>query len=253
MVSAYPAPTVGIAPRLLRQAIQCGLDLGKIQDHSVLAVADAATCALGMKHTRTRPGVLDKQGVYHKPEPIYMEAFRTVFTLRYLEAFPLRTPYELVAARCGDIFEALSASFRLGIDISLYLDYTGVGIGVAEIVQKHLRERPGTASQVRIRPITLTGGKAEYRPGQTTCSKYALVSNMLKLMGAQEPELLIPATLEEMVATLDELRAYQEHLSRETGYASYDGKAGFHDDRVIALGLSVLPPFPRPIYSKRVY
>ncbi len=232
--------------------VQCGLDLGKLRDHSVLAVTSIEKFYLGLKMTGEKPSYLDSQGTYHPTEPILKQQFRTTFTLRHMEHFPLKTPYEFVAQRCGEIFDALAADMP-GTAITLYIDYTGVGTAVLEIVQKELKGRPGISQHVPIRPITLTGGTAAYKPGATSCSKFALVSNMLARMGAHIPELQIPADLESLVATVEELRAYQEHLRQESGNASYDGKPGVHDDRVISLGLSLLPPIEGVRYSNRIW
>lgn len=244
--------TLGEVNHLIETQIQAGLDLGKVRDPSVLAICEIRKTYHGLKMTGERPSYLDAQGHYHPTEPILVQQFRTVYVLRHMEAFPLGTPYELMSQRTGEIFDVLSAE-RPGMRITMHIDYTGVGVGVYELVQKALKARPGAAQQVLLRPITLTGGTVAYRPGATSCSKFSLVANMVARMAAHVPELLIPSDLEHLTATLHELRNYQEHLRQESGNASYDGRPGVHDDRVISLGLALLPPIGGVTYSNRIF
>src|SRR5256885_1309679 len=111
MASAHPAPLVGEShtsvtspvPFPTETHIQAGLDLGKVRDHSVLAVTSVEKFYLGLKLTGEKPSYLDENGAYHATEPILKQQFRTIFTLRFMEHFPLKTPYEFVAQRCGEI------------------------------------------------------------------------------------------------------------------------------------------------------
>jgi hypothetical protein len=240
------------APLLLSTQIQAGLDCGKLRDHSVLATTSIEKYYLGLKHMGRRQAYYDGHGHFHEGHDILKEQFRWIYTLRHMEHFELRTSYEHVAQRCGDILDALLMDMP-GVPIELLIDHTGVGVAVLEIIQKEMRDRPGPSARVPLHPITLTSGTAPYKPGSPTCSKFALVSTMIARMSALVPELQIPADLEHLTATIEELRNYQEKLSQETGNASYDGRATIHDDRVIALGLSLLPPVGEISYSERLF
>ncbi len=232
------------------RAILAGLDLGKVRDPSVLVLTECMRYYLGLYLEGEMPSYVDSQGEYHPSQPKHRQVFRTVYVVRHIEPIPLETAYFEVATRCADIFAGLDRN----IQTMLFPDATGVGQGVIEIVRECFARRK-EVRHVQIKPVSLTYGRQEYSMSTETVSKHALVSRLLKLMGAQVPELQIPKDIQHLIPALDELRNYQERVSAETANQSYGGAPGVHDDIVIALGLSVLidPAMYKVGYSQRIY
>lgn len=248
--SERPAPVPG------DHHILAGLDLGKQRDPSVLCISEVIEYYLGLFCVGEIPSHIDQSGVYHSTEPKLEQRFRTVYTVRHIESMPLETPYFTVAERCCDIFAGLGnqSGILATTSRSLFIDNTGVGIGVVEIIKDAFGKRPEVRN-VSLKPVTLTYGRQEYSMATKSVSKHALISRLLRLMGAEIPDLEIPRDLAMFIPALDELRSFQERVNAETGNQSYDGKPGTHDDIVIALALSVLidPARLKVRFSKPVY
>ncbi len=232
----------------------CGLDLGKQRDPSVLCITEAIEWYLGLYTIGERPSYIDQYGRYHPSEPKLEQRFRTVFTVRAIESMPLETPYFEVAERCADVLAGLPGDGRLPMPRTLFIDNTGVGSGVFEIIKDAFGKRK-EARNVTLRPVTLTYGRQEYSTATGSVSKHALISRLLRLMGAEIPDLEIPRDLAMLVPAMDELRAFQERVNAETANQSYGGAPGVHDDIVVALALSVLidPAVYKVRYSDRIY
>lgn len=232
------------------RALLTGLDLGKVQDPSVLVLTECVRYYLGLYLEGEIPSYVDDRGEYHPSKPKHRQVFRTVYIPRYIEPFPLELPYFEQATRCADILGGV----RRDLPTMMFIDATGVGQGVIEIVRECFNKRQDVR-HVKLQPVTLTYGRQEYSWSTQTVSKHALVSRLLKLMGAEEPELQMPADLQQLMPALDELRNFQERISAETANQSYGGASGVHDDIVIALGLSVLvdPSTYQVKYSARIY
>ncbi len=233
-----------------------GLDLGKQRDPSVLCITEAVEYYLGLFTIGERPSYIDQYGRYHPSEPKLEQRFRTVFTARHIESVPLETPYHVVAERAADVFAGLKdENWRMPMTSrTLFVDATGVGMGVFEIIQAAFAKRK-ELSKVALRPVTLTYGRQEYSIHTGSVSKHALISRLLRLMGAEIPDLEIPRDLAMLIPAMDELRSFQERVAAESGNQSYGGKPGTHDDIVIALGLSVLvdPAMYKVRYTERIY
>lgn len=238
----YPLP--------LERHISAGLDLGKRQDHSVLCVTETTQYYLGLFKIGEKPSYIDEYGIFHPSEPKLEKKFRTTYTVRHIEQVPLETPYYSIAERAADVLSNLP----IRESVSLFVDRTGVGDGVYEIIKAEFKKRPD-CSHIRLYPVSLTSGRQEYSMSTGTMSKYALISRLLRLMGAEIPDLIVPSDLQALIPAMNELRNFQEKVAAETGNSSYDGKSGIHDDIVIALGLSVLVDSSKMKvrYSNRVY
>lgn len=235
------------------RALLAGLDLGKVRDPSVLVLTECNRYYLGLYLEGETPSFVDDQGNYHPSQPKHRQVFRTVYVVRYIEPMPLETPYFEVAQRCADVLGGLPRDL-MALPTSLFIDATGVGQGVIEIVKECFGKRH-EVKHVKLQPVTLTYGRQAYSMGTQNVSKHALVSRLLQLMGAEVPELQIPSDLQHLIPALDELRNFQERVSAETANQSYGGAQGVHDDIVIALGLSVLidPAMYKVRYSQRIW
>lgn len=236
----------------MKRVIQAGLDLGKVQDPSVLVLTEVQRFYLGLYHVGKSPSYRDVFGHYHEAEDKYERRFRTNYVIRHIERFPLGVPYFEVAERCCDILTG--PGLPPATPTYLYIDATGVGQGVVEIVRNTFNVRQ-EGRAVHLMPISLTSGTAPYQLGSRTCSKHALISRLLKLMGSAEPELIVPADLAELLPMQNELRNFQAKVTQESGSQSYNGAPGVHDDICIALSLSVLvDSLAMEIrYSQRLY
>jgi hypothetical protein len=245
-----PAPVAG------DHHIMAGLDLGKQRDPSVLTITEVIEYYLGLFCIGELPSYIDRYGIYHSSEPRLEQRFRTVYTVRHIESMPLETPYFTVAERVCDVLAGLGSQALISASKSktLFIDNTGVGIGVFEIIKEAFGKRPEVSS-VTLRPVTLTYGRQAYSTVTKSVSKHALISRLLQLMGAEIPDLQIPRDLEMFIPALDELRNFQERVAAETGNTSYEGKSGVHDDIVISLCLSVLvdPGKFKVRYSRPIY
>lgn len=233
-----------------------GLDLGKQRDPSVLVLTEVVEYYLGLFTVGERPSYIDDYGRYHATEPKLEQRFRTVFTVRHIEVAPLETPYFEIAERCCDVWEGLKdPNWRTPMQSrTMFIDNTGVGSGVTEIIKGAFGKR-SELRNVALRPVNLTYGRQEYSAATGSVSKHALISRLLRLMGAEIPDLEIPRDLAMFIPAMDELRSFQERVAAETGNQSYGGKPGTHDDIVIALALSVLvdPARYKVHYSERIY
>lgn len=228
-----------------------GLDLGKQQDPSVLCITEAIEYYLGLFTIGEKPSYIDDFGVYHPSEPKLEQRFQTIYTVRHIEPMPLETPYFQVAERVADVLAGLPQYHQ---SYNLFIDATGVGNGVVEIVQDTFGKR-ADVRHIKLKPVTITYGRQEYSTHTASVSKHALISRLLKLMGAEVPALQVPSDLQGLIPLLSELRTFQEKVNAENGNTTYNGKPGTHDDMVIALALSVLvdPRKYKVTYSKRIY
>lgn len=154
------------------------------------------------------------------------------YLVRSIERLPLGTPYPAVVGRIECVMQNLEQRAWPGrgprlFTVELVLDATGVGLPIADM----LRER-GLDPKLCI----FTGSdKLTVQPrGVVSIGKGWLVSRMQVLLQSQR--LHLPRTVE-AAALARELMDYRIDVS-DAGHASFNAKAGAHDDLVIALGLS---------------
>jgi hypothetical protein len=183
--------------------VRVGVDVGQRQDYSAICVTEQES-RLDLPH----------------------------FLARSIERLPLGTPYPAVVDRVAEIMERLGqrAQPRRGprlFSIELLLDATGVGLPIGDM----LRER-GLAPRL----VLLTGSDTvnQQPQGVVTVGKPWMVGRMQVLL--QSNRLHLPRTVEAGIL-VKELHDYRIEVNAHA-HASFNAKAGAHDDLVIALGLS---------------
>jgi hypothetical protein len=187
-----------------------GLDLGRRQDYTALAVLEV----------HERPP--------EKPE----------LHLRYLERYALGTPYARQMDRVATLYRRLQDAARVpavvphhtlqGRPPELIVDATGVGEGVVEL----LKERG-----VRYRPVQITAGASStFAGGRYRVPKRELVG---RLVGPFESgRLKIAAGLRLVEELTDELLNFKVKVST-AGHESYEAwRESDHDDLVLACSLA---------------
>jgi hypothetical protein len=194
-----------------------GIDLGKMADYTALVIA--------------QPN--------RDPKPIY--------DLRHIERVPLRTRYTDAAAHVAGIVADLRQPVRVQTstipgfpvfedrrpEMTVVLDYTGVGIAVAEIFLAAGIDCP-------IVLVTITsGGKPTWDEVGIHVPKADLVSVVQRCL--QEERLRMPADDPTSDLLARELADFQAVIGR-TGHVSYgvvaDWRDGQHDDLVLATALA---------------
>ena len=130
-----------------------GLDLGQANDYSALAIAEVVAVGTGEEEPIPGSHVVDPDG---RSRPATREKTERRYDLRHLQRFPLHTDYPAIV----DAVAALLGREPLGgADVTLALDFTGVGRPIFDLFAKaRLR---GT-----LVPVTIHGGDAASRDGR---------------------------------------------------------------------------------------
>lgn len=188
--------------------VQIGIDIGQMHDPSAVCVAETKRV--------------------QRPNGRYW----TIYQVHYIQRLQLGTAYPDVAER---IVEILSHERVQGRQRRCYIDCTGVGRPVVDLVQRACRDRP-EARGVFIRPVTFSGGEGVYNRDTGRLPKSFLVSRLNALLQEQR---ILGVDTPEMRACTEELRVFERTMT-ENGSDSYGAKIGKHDDLAVALGLAVL-------------
>lgn len=154
------------------------------------------------------------------------------FIIRHLERLPLGTSYPRVADRLAEVTDGARA--RAGSSPTIYVDATGVGEPVVDL----LREQARSATVVAVY-FTHGDRRTETTEGAHTCiilGKARLVSRLQTLLQANRLHL---APTHEAAVLTQELLNY-EICADENANDRYGAfRVGTHDDLVTALGLAV--------------
>jgi hypothetical protein len=211
-----------------------GIDLGKMADYTALVIAEPHFDTIDVtRHDRAG------KPEYVKSAPVY--------DLRHIERVPLRTRYTDAAAHVAGIVADLRQPVRVQTstipgfpvfedrrpEMAVILDYTGVGIAVAEIFLAAGIDCP-------IVLVTITsGGRVTWDEVGIHVPKADLVSVVQRCL--QEERLRMPADDPASDLLARELSDFQAVIGR-TGHVSYgvvaDWRDGQHDDLVLATALA---------------
>ncbi len=203
--------------------VSIGVDIGQKVDPTAIAVVEAKR--------RGSPG-----------------SEEWAFLTRHLERLELGTPYRDVASRTSEVVSGVrgrmidEGAFARGRlergGIALYVDATGVGVPIVEMLKERIDRRA-----CAIRAVYFThGDKLTRREDGLSLGKAYLVSRMQAPM--QSGRIELPRTRQ-----AEELLDYEIRID-EDGNDKYGAfKVGTHDDLVTALGLAVLkdPREPRQV------
>jgi hypothetical protein len=179
---------------------------------------------IGARHDRTALSVLECR--YRADTPHLF--------VRYMKRLKLGILFADVASQTRKVVTLLrKEATKKGAkcDITLLIDGSGVGEGVAQLVVSQLE-----SEDVRI--VYITGGQT-YKieeGGIIHLSKSLLVSNLIGLF--ESHHIYLSKQSREMDALLDELASFEVKISEETGNESFNAKTGKYDDLVVSLGLA---------------
>lgn len=192
-----------------------GLDLGKVNDSTALAIAEE----------RRIPG---GTGTIWAPDPD--------FAVPWLQRWPLHTPYHTIAE------EVAARVFALGLhpnaEVALFADATGVGMAVMEILE---RQRAIRSLRHRYAPVTIvaglqtTSGWERWHPWHHV-PKRELVG--VAQAALQRRKLRVAAGLPEAATLTEELRNFEVRITASAN-AVYSHREGEHDDLVLATALAL--------------
>ena len=153
------------------------------------------------------------------------------YLIRHLERMTLGTPYPDVARRVGELTHAVQR--RTGAEPELYVDATGVGKPIVDLLQERSCVSPIAVYFThgdRRNEETSTDGK------QVKLGKAFLVSRLQALL--QTHRLHLPNTAEAQ-ALAKELLDYEIRVDENANDRYGAFRVGTHDDLVTALGLAV--------------
>lgn len=238
-----------------RQLI-CGLDLGKVSDHTALAVVEryrpaepkpvvlALSPAMGAQVDV--PGKMEVPGWSRLPEPRTAKQALWHYRLQIMKRWDVGTPYDAIAQWLCRAFSRAPVYDGADLDMApsgglsgcqLAVDKTGVGVAVVEWFQKEIRL--AKSARAKFRPITITGGTAVNEDGAGyKVPKKELVSIYQVLAGTKR--LKVDPRLDNCRALIKELDNFKVKQNMETGHESFEAwREQEHDDMVLALLLAL--------------
>lgn len=195
-----------------------GVDVGELVDNTVIAAGESIRETIGI-------GEDDKKIIRRLP-------------LLYIQKLPLRTHFQEIAARIGEIAGKLDGR------ITVLIDATGTGQALPEITRKMVK---GSVISVRI-----TSGAEPKTGGQEwKIPKMELVVNLHRYV--TEKMLELPGKIKDqemetaMGEVIDQLRSFHYYPPRKDSKTlKFEAIPGKHDDIITALGLICLADKIRP-------
>ena len=149
------------------------------------------------------------------------------FLARHLERLPLQTSFPKVADRVAQV--AWGVSSRVRVSPAVYVDVTGLGEPVVDLI----RER----SSARVIATSFTyGDQRTMEGGRIRLGKAWLVSRLQTLL--QTGRLHLPETAEARVLA-EELLEFEIEIDEKADDRYGAFRVGSHDDLATALGLAV--------------
>jgi hypothetical protein len=195
-----------------------GVDVGQRVDPTAIAVVEREERIEGRRYHpdgSVAPSAKERRVWHH--------------TARYLARLPLGTPYPEVADRLAEIAAGVAA--KAGVRPRLYLDATGVGQPLVDVLRLH-------KVKARLIPVYFTHGdrRIPEHNGPVTLGKAWLVSRMQALF--QGGRLHLPPGHPEAEVMTDELLDYEIRVDKNANDTYGAFRVGSHDDLVTALGLA---------------
>jgi hypothetical protein len=182
-----------------------GVDLGRNQDHTAVAVVESVDLVHDLRDPYT-----------------YEPRRESVVALRHIERIRLGVPYPDVVRLIKD----LVSTPVLAANCTLVLDATGVGTPVVDLLK---RER----MSCRLIPVTITAGDRETSAASAhRVPKRDLIAGLQVLF--ESTYFHVARGLRDSAAFFDELAAMRATVT-STGHDRYEGKK---DDLVLALALA---------------
>ncbi len=174
-----------------------GLDLGQAQDYTAIVISEATESTV--------------------------EANRLLHEVRYIERFPLGTPYPDVVNRVITMLETPQLK-----ECVVIIDNTGVGRAVSDLFRK---------LQAPLVPVTITGGgTASQESGCWRVPKIDLVGAVQVCL--QTERLKISRALPEASLLVKEMLDFKMKYTQAAN-VTFNAREGAHDDLVLACALAV--------------
>lgn len=172
-----------------------GLDLGQVKDYTALTIV----------------------------EKIYPPETECIYHLRYIERFPLHTPYPHIVDKVVDYIHSLSEA-----NVYLVVDSTGVGLGIMDMFEREILHPIG---------ISITGGSEVNSDGYYyKVPKRDLVTCLQILF--QTERLKIAKALSYVDILIQELVNFRVKITTK-GNDTYEAwREGQHDDLVLSTALA---------------
>jgi hypothetical protein len=208
-----------------------GLDLGQSADYTALAVVQVVK-----KKHEEQPGKISSS-----------------LHLRHLKRYPLRTPYTHIADGVAALMRSEelnryehdpSRSRTARATTQLYVDKTGVGAGVTDLLK---------AKGLRFTPITIHGGeKVHNEHGAYNVPKKDLVAALE--VPFDTGTLKVAEGLELWPTLKEELLNFRRKQNQKTAHISFEHwREGDHDDLVLACAMACWgASSPRGLQALRV-
>lgn len=185
---------------------------------------------IGQKRERTAIAVVELEYRKTATAPPQGRDEQRHYLVRFLERLRLGTSYPEIARRLADICRRLAG---LGSRPSVFVNATGIGAPVVEMLQKEAREaRPLWA-------VHLNHGDRcaeEWSERRVTLGQAYMVSRLQVLL--QSHQLHLPNSSEARVV-VQELLAYEMRVLANANSLPGAFRIGTHDDLVTAMGLAV--------------
>ena len=198
-----------------------GLDLGQARDYTALAIIEKVV-------PPPMPADDDAGDVpFYEKTQENTKAADPHFHVRYLERFPLGTPYPDVVRRVSEGKKELETTS--GSSVPLIVDATGVGVPVVDLFK-----------EAKLRPIAvwIHGGETVSQEGRTYRVPKRDLAGVLQVL-FQSGRIKVARSLREAETLMRELAQFRVKISIQTGHDSYEAwREGDHDDLVLAVALA---------------
>jgi hypothetical protein len=207
---------------LIRDEFICGLDIGKSQDHTALAI---------VRHTITQPQ--PRHPVPYEDPTVNREPKVQRFDLVHLQRLPLRMNY---VAQGLAVREILSREPLASGKTRLIADSSGVGEGVLDLME---------AQGLRMVRIKITAGT---ETSQTGGARYNVAKSVLmsKLEAAMHSrELQVASSLSEADNFKAELQGFERRVTA-AGANTWSARGSESDDIVLAVSYCIWWATSRP-------
>ena len=215
--------TVGYAIQPERRRMAIGLDLGTLQDSTVMVCMESVES----------PEV-DCDGKPVVGPDLVQKLSRPIYQIRLIKRLPLGLSYPMIAAQV-----ALVMSNPECRNAQLVLDRTCVGVPTQDIFESAGLSPIGITSTGSTQEGKLDHGGVNYSVG-----KLALVSRLQAELQCGRLKFPPVSELPEIKIFLDELRNFSVRVS-DTGHASFGAAGSGHDDSVSAACLALWWLAPR--------
>jgi len=226
------------------KGVHLGLDIGQKSDYSALVVVE-----VGIRATEATYIDYRDHKEYSVPESTY--------NVRHLARLPLGTPFRAVAMEVVNLVGGLWAwenalrkegailPYEPQLPWDLWMDVTGMGLPVLELVQRALAVSPKT-DRCMVHPVVFTHGdrfkRGEYDTGGNSRGDVlgkAFLVNRLQVLFEQRT-IRLPKDDPQIDAMTQELLDYEVRIDPDANDKYGAFAVGAHDDMVTALGLACI-------------